>query len=175
MKGTMHLTCGVCVGMTTAYLLNGADPVSLAACGTLGGIGGLLPDIDTPTSMVSKSIPLLPKAINRAFGHRTFTHSLMIPVLIGIVIAWGLSAGWMTKNTLLALICFLAGFMMHLVQDTLTKGGVPWLYPLKKKRFSLLPIRSGNPVEVIFTLILVAVYAGGLSYILTGHVIPFPI
>ena len=61
---------------------------------------------------------------------------------------------------------------MHLIQDTLTKGGVPWLYPLKRKRFSLLPIRSGNPIEIVFTIILIGIYIGGLSYVLTGSFVP---
>ena len=167
MKGSMHLIGGVSVGIATAYLLT-KDVTSTAVCGMIGGIGGLFPDIDSPTSMISKNIPLVPKAINKAFGHRTFTHSLMIPIFIGGIAYLCRN----NKNAFLGLICFGIGFLMHLIQDTLTKGGVPWLYPLKRKRFSLLPIRSGNPIEIVFTIILIGIYVGGLSYVLTGSFVP---
>jgi membrane-bound metal-dependent hydrolase YbcI (DUF457 family) len=53
-------------------------------------------------------------------------------------------------------VAFIVGMLSHLIMDTLTKEGVPWLLPLPKK-FGIPPIRAwrittGKKVENLIVL-----------------------
>jgi membrane-bound metal-dependent hydrolase YbcI (DUF457 family) len=51
----------------------------------------------------------------------------------------------------LVMICVFWGYLAHLVQDSMTKVPVPWLWPFSKRRFFLLPksmrITTGSDFE----------------------------
>lgn len=124
-------------------------------------IGGIVPDIDQPTAPLWRNLP-----IGRVFGrfagrlvggHRFLTHSLL-----------GVTAFAFLTRSLLALLhpimphvdvglvcwAFLIGMLSHLVMDTFTKEGVPWLLPIPVK-VGLPPLRrwritTGKAVETLF-------------------------
>jgi membrane-bound metal-dependent hydrolase YbcI (DUF457 family) len=46
-----------------------------------------------------------------------------------------------------------AGYNSHIALDALTVSGVPFFWP-SRERFSLLPVRTGGPVEALFAILL---------------------
>lgn len=83
--------------------------------------GALLPDIDTPKSAIGLTLYPISALLRRRFKHRTITHSLlMLPLLlIPMLLSFNLGASLMI------------GYVSHLFSDTMTKTGVPLLYPKK--------------------------------------------
>lgn len=110
-------------------------------------MGGLAPDIDEPTTEFWQKLrggsfwcklfaPLFP-------GHRWISHSL-----VGLAIA-----GWIVWQLLQRISSvvlvdmnvvwwgFMVGYVSHLITDSMTKDGVPWLFPIPI-RIGIPPIRS---------------------------------
>lgn len=138
--------------------------LSTALIGLLANqIGGIVPDIDQPTAPLWRNLPLghfIGRVIDKLLGgHRFLSHSL-----IGAAIFGGLA------NLLLHLVqpiiphadvqliwyAFLIGLVSHLVMDSFTKEGVPWLLPIPVK-FGFPPIpqlrlTTGKSVELFVVL-----------------------
>lgn len=111
-------------------------------------IGGIAPDIDQPTAPFWRNLPLF-----RFFGrfqtrllggHRFLTHSLLGAGLLGY------GAHWLLKflqpimphvDANLVWWAFMVGIISHLIMDTFTKEGVPWLLPIPFK-IGIPPIRA---------------------------------
>ena len=130
-------------------------------------IGGITPDIDQPTAPFWRNLPI-GKWFGKAFdkllgGHRFLTHSLLGLALFGFAAHWllvFLHPIISRVNIGLVWWAFMIGMLSHLVMDTLTKEGVPWLLPIPVK-FGLPPVKSlrittGHWVEnfVVFPLLL---------------------
>jgi inner membrane protein len=111
-------------------------------------IGGLTPDVDQPTAPFWRNLPLegvLGKFAGKLLGgHRFLTHSL-----IGAALACWL-AHWLLVflhpimprvDITLVWYAFAIGIVSHLVMDTFTKEGVPWLLPIPIK-FGFPPVKS---------------------------------
>ncbi|MEZ5044154.1 MAG: metal-dependent hydrolase [Saprospiraceae bacterium] len=97
-----------------------------------------LPDIDHPKSVIGRTCKPISLFINRRWGHRTITHSLITLLILTLFLAI-LEKGIIDKNTL-SLIFFYA-YLSHLLLDMVTLMGVPLLYPFSKNPFVL----PGNP------------------------------
>ncbi len=86
-------------------------------------IGSLLPDVDSPRSSIGRVMPFASIPIERRWGHRTITHSLLCMLALSVVtlplLAW--------QSACYAAI--LLGYMSHLIADSATKSGVPLFYP----------------------------------------------
>jgi len=109
-------------------------------------IGGLLPDIDNATSDIWDKVrggSLIAKIIKPIIGgHRLISHSI-----IGMAIA-----GFLLKQFLFAISHVLVvdmniiwwsimiGYVSHLIADSLTTEGVPWLLPIRI-RFGFPPVK----------------------------------
>ena len=158
-------------------------------------LGALAPDIDNARSTVGKRSGFVSKGIQHIAGHRTFFHSLFGLVVVGLFIwaaqyalglflynnlglvageqlASGVGPGWDIHSGVgVAFAGFLIGYFLHLVADSLTLGGVPWLWP-NRTRFGFPPERSwrfksGDPQErivvvAIAVLVIVGVFIGRL-------------
>ena len=131
-------------------------------------IGGITPDVDQPTAPLWRNLPV-GKYFGRVFdkllgGHRFLTHSLLGLALFGLAGHWLLVALHPIMSTVsigLVWWAFMIGMLSHLVMDTITKEGVPWLLPLPFK-FGLPPVKAlrittGHFAEkfVVFPLLLV--------------------
>lgn len=131
-------------------------------------IGGIAPDIDQPTAAIWHRIPvgsLFGKIVQPLLGgHRYISHSI-----VGIFL-FGAFTKFILEETKTVLIvdrdvvwwAFMIGFLSHLVMDTLTHDGVPWLFPIPF-RFGIPPLRflrpkTGGVVEksFIFPMLLIA-------------------
>ena len=86
-------------------------------------LGSLLPDLDSPKSGLGRFLPFLSQPIERRWGHRTVTHSLLaLGALAVALLPLGLYRGaWY--------VALLIGYFSHLVLDCTTKSGVPLFHP----------------------------------------------
>jgi inner membrane protein len=131
-------------------------------------VGGIAPDIDQPTAPFWRNLPVgkyLGKIFDKLLGgHRFISHSLIGLALFGFLFHTLLD--FLHPIMLLVNIgyvwwSFVIGILSHLVIDSLTKEGVPWLLPLPYK-FGLPPFKSwrittGKWVEtwVLFPFIII--------------------
>lgn len=141
-------------------------------------IGGIAPDLDQPTAPFWRNLPIggiFGRLIGRTLGgHRFLSHSILGLALFGFL-----------ANLLLELLqpimprvdislvwwAFMIGMVSHLIMDSFTKEGVPWLLPIPIK-FGFPPLRrlritTGKKVEhfvVLPLLILVAIWLVSSNY-----------
>lgn len=146
-------------------------------------IGGLTPDIDQPTANLWNRLPggsIIGRIVTPILGgHRFISHSILGVVLFGIVTKWLLN---MAHEVILVdmdvvWISFMIGFVSHLIMDTFTKEGVPWLFPIPFG-FGIPPIKflrigTGGFVEksIIFPGLMLA--NGYLLYNFYGKYLDF--
>jgi inner membrane protein len=130
-------------------------------------IGGITPDIDQPTAPLWRNLPV-GRYFGKLFdmlsgGHRFLTHSLL-----GLA-SFGFAAHWliifihplmMRVDTGYVWWAFMIGMLSHLVMDSFTKEGVPWLLPVPVKLgfppLKRLRITTGKAMEsfVVFPLLI---------------------
>jgi inner membrane protein len=126
-------------------------------------LGGIAPDIDQPTAPLWRNLPeghYVGKVFGKLLGgHRFISHSLLGLALF----AWAaklllhfLQPLMPHVDIQLVWYAFIIGYVSHLLMDTLTKEGVPWLLPVPYK-FGLPPLRSlrittGKAVETALLL-----------------------
>lgn len=113
MEWTTHALSGLVLGYMVTNDWKGA---------AVGGVAGVIPDLDEPRSKFGKIFFFLSIPLNQIFGHRTFTHSLLFAVLIGLIVH-------LFSSPLIA-IASVSGILAHIIGDMLT-GRVKLLYPLK--------------------------------------------
>lgn len=139
--------------MMAAILLTsqavGNHPVLLG----ISALAALTPDIDTPRSTLGRVLFFISYPLNRIFGHRGATHSLLVLFLSGAALA-GVQihlGGAATLTPLLA--AWFLGYASHLALDSLTNGGLPlfWPYP---RTFSVHLGTTGGVVELVLSTLL---------------------
>ena len=86
-------------------------------------IGSVLPDIDSPNSYIGRVLPYASTPIERQWGHRTITHSLLCLLALSVM-TWPVLI-WQTP----CYAALLLGYMSHIIADCATKSGVPLFYP----------------------------------------------
>lgn len=98
----------------------------------VGGIAGVIPDLDEHRSRFGKLVFPLSYLINKTVGHRTLTHSLLFALGIGfILMPFFDSWVWIATS---------AGVLAHIAGDMMT-GKVALLYPSNKSfGFSVNPL-----------------------------------
>jgi inner membrane protein len=130
-------------------------------------IGGLAPDLDQPSAKLYSEIrggSILAKVIDPLLGsHRLLSHSFLGMALFGFVANFLLEAakGVLLVDMHIVWWSFMIGVVSHLLMDTLTKEGVPWLFPLPIKfgfpPLSFFRVKTGGFVEksIVFPLLLI--------------------
>lgn len=132
-------------------------------------IGGITPDIDQPTAPFWRNLSIggiIGKIIGRLLGgHRFITHSILGLLLFGWL-SWllltFLSPVMSSIDIWIVWSAFMIGMLSHLVMDSFTKEGVPWLLPIPIK-FGFPPIRrlrvtTGKWMESIIVLPVLIVF-----------------
>jgi inner membrane protein len=148
-------------------------------------IGGITPDIDQPTAPFWRNLPIggiFGKVIGRLLGgHRFITHSILGLLLFGWL-SWllltSLSPVMTSIDIWVVWIAFMIGMLSHLVMDSFTKEGVPWLLPIPFK-FGFPPIRrmrmtTGKwiesfvvlPVLIVFNIVYISMHYSELRTML---------
>jgi inner membrane protein len=106
-------------------------------------VGGLAPDLDQPTTDFWHKLRaggILGKLISPLLGgHRYISHSIAGMLIFGFIAYWILNfaKSFLIVDTNLVWWSFMIGYVSHLIMDSFTKEGVPWLFPL--------PFRLGFP------------------------------
>lgn len=106
----------------------------------------LLPDIDHTKSPVGKMFYPLARFLDRRFGHRTITHSLLFLALCTLGSAF--TENLFSEQYIYTTIVFF-GIFSHLLLDMITVQGVMFFYPFAKNPCVIpanpnLRIRTGN-------------------------------
>jgi inner membrane protein len=192
MQGRSHLLVGLAAGVVIDSLfhlsgapLTGAHEVSLNLLIDKGvyycavALGALLPDIDNARSTLGHKLGIISKEIQRLAGHRTFFHSLLglafgsllaigfESVVSSLLVARGytLPARFVASSHIF-FFGVLFGCIFHIAADSLTLGGVPLLWPYKK-RFGFPPnhnwrFRTGSWPEFVIVWTVIALVAAGI-------------
>jgi inner membrane protein len=126
-------------------------------------LGGIAPDIDQPTAPLWRNLPV-GRYFGRVFGalvggHRFFCHSILGVGVFGalsLLLLRFLQPIMPNVDIYFVWVAFLTGVVSHLIMDSLTKEGVPWLLPIPYK-FGFPPIRrlrvtTGKRVENFIVL-----------------------
>lgn len=159
---------------------NPPDNLSLAtglAALTANFIGGLAPDIDQSTADLWHRLPaggIFGKLLSPLLGgHRFISHSIFGIFLFGVGVKLLLEQMRyvLLVNMEIVWWAFMIGFISHLIMDTFTKEGVPWLFPVPIRLgfppFKLMRIKTGGWIEkgIIFPgLILLTGYIYWSNY-----------
>lgn len=145
-----------------------APPVSwlsLAGFFICALLGGTAPDLDKPRQFWARMLA------RTAFGgHRHLSHSL-----VGLILASALAGLLLGKlgpaigvMPTLPFLGFVAGYASHLILDSLTIEGVPWLFPLPTY-FGLPPlgqfrVPTGSLVEQLLVMPALLALIGWIGY-----------
>lgn len=118
MTGKGHLV--LAAGLSTAIMFGvHAAPLDAAVFVAGSCIGGLLPDIDSESSLLGRHVHL-------PVPHRTITHSLW-PVMLLLVLA-NVTDGFIAAM----FTAVLFGYFVHLVADAVGRAGICWLWPFQR-------------------------------------------
>jgi membrane-bound metal-dependent hydrolase YbcI (DUF457 family) len=118
---------------------------ALAAC--VGG--GIICEIDLATSIVGRTLPIVPFARRFEFSveHRNFFHSLGFLLLMGIILY-----PFLGTRHFAVYLAFLLSMLQHQIIDGLTPEPIRWLAPFSRIPFRFSPnpavtIANGSPKE----------------------------
>lgn len=176
MLGVTHFSSGIAIWLSACSAMQhisvnvSADVIWLGAAAC--SVGALLPDIDHPSSAISRSAwpvtAIISKAMNSKFGHRGVTHyaisSVACLLLIPIAVTISSSLWWIPLS-----LC--AGYLIHILGDACTVCGVPIFGPWDTRNIGIWrPMRfktgrNGFYVELwlVQPFILIACLLSGLS------------
>lgn len=142
MEWSTHMLSGVLAG----YVITGGDWRGAL----VGGVAGIIPDLDEPKSKFGKMLLPISIPINKTFGHRTFTHSLLFALLISSIFMF-LFEVWIG-------LAILGGVLSHIGGDMLT-GKVKFLYPSKKSIGITIKPKNFKLIDKFFrTIMIVGVF-----------------
>jgi len=162
MTGRTHDLAAITALGSVAYF---AAPQSITLATVLLAIlfnqlGGIAPDIDQPTAPLWRNLPeghIFGKIFDKTVGgHRFLTHSLLGFAIFGFLVHLLLTfLHPVIPHVNIGLVwwSFMIGMFSHLIMDSFTKEGVPWLLPLSTK-FGFPPVKdlrvsTGKLVETL--------------------------
>lgn len=169
MNKTTHIIGGVTAGIAVnQYIVPKITATStpesfIGVASVMAGafLGSVLPDIDHKNSFIGRRLKVISFALHHTVGHRGLTHSpLFIIALSTILSLFVLQLSGFTKLiSFLFVLGLFFGMLSHLIMDSLTKGGIPLLYPFSKKHYSIGKFKTGGIGEYIasFACILVII------------------
>ncbi|OGC04427.1 hypothetical protein A2276_08655 [candidate division WOR-1 bacterium RIFOXYA12_FULL_43_27] len=135
-------------------------------------LGALLPDADHPASIIGRFLYPISSRIERRFGHRTVTHSLIgwmsatisASVLIAFVSLIPLISRWGWSDLPVRwAAAFSIGYFSHIVLDMFNKRGSQLFWPQEVR--DVIPlnhryrINSGSRPEIVVFIIIVLMLA----------------
>lgn len=151
MTGKTHILGGIAASLAYAHIAN-EDPIILVSAGI---VGALLPDICHSGSKLGRKLPLLSKIINKLFGHRTFTHSLLFLVLIASLMN-AIFPNEVIKTGIIV------GMVSHYILDMATKNGIKLFFPINLTVRFPVTTKTGSKIEsIVFSILaLISFYFG---------------
>lgn len=119
-----HFLAGASAGLLVAG--QHADAKAALVSAGIAGLAALLPDVDSPDSRIGRAVPVLPKALKAAVGHRGALHSLAGAAFMTLLF----SLLFRHENVAYLTVPFLIGYLSHIAVDALNPPKVPLLWPL---------------------------------------------
>ena len=177
MKARTHDVAAITALVGVIAVLPNPPTVTLAtaiAALLANQLGGIAPDIDQPTAPFWRNLPIggmFGRVVARLLGgHRFITHSLLGVALVGFLLNMFLTFMhplFPTVQMEFVWWAFMIGMLSHLVADSFTKEGVPWLLPIPVK-FGFPPLKrfritTGKWVEEFIFLPLLFVGLAGIG------------
>lgn len=152
-----HVIGGICSAVVVNQIVSQPNsiastiiPCTIVLAGSV--VGSLVPDIDHTQSFLGNRMKIVSKPMNSLLGHRGIFHSPFLHFLI-LLILYALGYMSLTYGSFVLckylLLGLGAGIASHLLLDSLTKSGIPMLYPISKKRISLMKLTTGSKSETI--------------------------
>ena len=125
MTAKSHINTTIAIGILPLYFIRNEivfmfDYVAIYVIGLV--VGSLLPDIEESNSVVGRQFPLLSDWLNKKIGHRTYTHNILIYLVIFLFAYYQSLTG--SQFIYVFLIGFSLGSMLHSLEDCLTNSGV---------------------------------------------------
>jgi inner membrane protein len=159
MTAPTHIVAGVSA-MSFVALLIPAYNLNLTHI-LVGSIAAMLPDIDNPRTFIGRILFFLSNPIDRKYGHRTITHSLIATFAIGgtAYLALYIYSRSPTQYLPIVATIFICYFS-HIFFDAMTKQGVMIYYPARV--WGVFPtraswrIRTSSRGEIIFFIMFLA-------------------
>lgn len=174
MIGKSHLIFGVgayaLTGTAIAEFGNIEEQAEFIATWTLftplAILGSLFPDLDHHNSAIKRNfiIKLLTLPLTW-FGHRTWSHSLFIMLLLSSFYLF------LPGEYVFGMHAFLIGYASHVLGDWMTTSGVPLLYPMKRKFRSPFFFKTGSKAEypvALLPLLIAFLFFGLVDKIVLG-------
>ncbi len=157
--------------------------VTLVAMLVLSQIGSAFPDLDQPTAEFYKELPassFFGRLLSPLMGsHRMISHSIIGMIIIGYLLHLLLTylGTIILIDMKLAWSAFMLGYLSHLIADSFTKEGVPWLFPIPIRfgfpPFRFLRIKTGKIMETVLAYPALVALNGYLIYMNYGKVLDF--
>lgn len=109
----------------------------------------MLPDIDTPSSLLGKIFFPISRFLYAKFGHRSITHSLIFMLF--------LTSPFAINFNIYILVVLAYG--SHLAGDMLTYTGIALFYP-HNRNFTILggPLLTGKWTEILISIVSIGVF-----------------
>lgn len=140
MTGKTHASCGVLVGALAIEYYK-TDLFTSVTIVVLAVIASLLPDICHTQSKIGRKIRIISFFIRLLFGHRTFTHSILFIVIIGL----GL---YVIQTPQYYFVTIITGLISHVILDMLTPKGVKLFYPIPLTVKLPITFKTGGLVDL---------------------------
>lgn len=143
-------------GHTHLMVASGLGYILYPEIGLLGAgitaLGGLLPDLDHPRSMLGKYMPLFSLLGGH---HRGWFHTV-----VGLA-AFTLPVMFYSETLVIGLA---VGFASHLVLDSLNPTGIMWLWPITDQKYRMAKIRTGSAGDSMIFFITLLLVLGRIWY-----------
>ena len=165
MKGRQHLLLGASAGTAAAVIMyrNGIavnptaiqlhqEEMMITSCVLFCAFGSIFPDVDATDSMFGRCFPPISQRLHDKFGHRGFVHTPHCGIVLSILLYEVLNI-FLKEKALDFAVFFAYGYFLHLVQDTCTRGGIRWLWPLPTF-FRLTRVKTNQTLMCIFITLL---------------------
>lgn len=145
-----HSVGGICTGLAFSIATMPQENQFLytAVITTSALLGSLLPDVDEPNSFIGKKVWLLSKIIKFTTGHRGIFHTIIISFIFPLIYYLTkdnelfLKYSWFPYlNTIIGLTI---GYLSHLLMDAMTEMGVPLLWPITKRKISIMKLKTNR-------------------------------
>jgi inner membrane protein len=153
MTAPTHIVAGISA-MSFIALLVPAYRLSLTHV-IVGAICALLPDVDNPRSFIGRLLFFISNPIDRKYGHRTITHSLLAAFIVGgssYLALYVYSHSFSRPIAIVATVTI--AYFSHIFFDAMTKQGILIYYP--SRVWGVFPIRAswrirtGSKAEILF-------------------------
>lgn len=167
MQGKVHVLIGAgslalfCVRYPQGFEFANTHIIPVVGLAT-AAFGSYLPDIDQQRTHMGQKHKVVSNVVNKVGGgHRGFTHTLVIPILLAIAM---FIVGTQIHTRLLASILMSLlfgaefGYVMHIVADLFNGKGCPLLWPIMQGKVHIMDLPSSGIVPYVFAVIFLALF-----------------